>query len=464
MFYGWILVCVLGVTTIISYGSTSYAFGVLIVPITKDLGWSRAELSGALSLSILLAGVLGLPVGHLVDRYGARVLMTVGSSVTGLVLIALASVHEVWQFDLLWGLGLGLGTALTYYSVSFTVVANWFQQRRGAALAWLTTLGGLASVTFIPLTAWLVPQLGWRSAVIVLGLINLAIALPLHLFVLRRHPEDLGLRVDGQSAEVTPPLEADGKKVTVTPLPAADRTKAAMSGLTAREALAGSAFWLLTLAAGLDQLSAMVVWAHQIAFSISRGFDPVFAAGIASIIGIMSLPGRFLLNQVSDRIDPQRVLALVLLTMGLGIALLTMATTVWLLYAYVVVYGIAFGARSPLRASVMAEHFGRRAYGAITAAQGIVVAVPAAFGPLAAGWLYDRLGNYQLAFWLTALGFAAAAATVYLTPRPAGKSAGRGDQEARVDDEARLDHEGHATQRVPRAKSAKTLSRDRTTA
>ncbi len=412
IYYGWILVAVLGVTTVISYGTTSYAFGVLLVPITTETHWSRAELSGALSLSILLAGVLGVPVGHLVDRFGARALMTVGSLVSGLGLIALASVQQVWQFDLLWGVGLGLGTALTFYSVSFTVVANWFERQRGSALAWLTTLGGLASVIYIPLTARLVLVVGWRGTLIALGISQLAIALPLHLLVLRRHPEDLGLRPDGrrpdeESADRGSPL------------------RSVATGLSVREALGVSAFWLLTIAAGLDNLSAAVVWAHQIAFTIARGFDPVFAAGIAGTLGIMSLPGRFALNQVSDRVGSQRLLALVLGVLALGVAIFTLATSIWLLWAYVVVYGLAFGARSPLRASVMADHFGRRAYGAITAAQGIVVALPAAFGPLAAGWLYDRLGTYQIAFCLTAAAFALAAALVYLTPR-AGRKAKEG--------------------------------------
>ncbi len=188
--------------------------------------------------------------------------------------------------------------------------------------------------------------------------------------------------------------------------------------MTTRQALRSFPFWSLTAAGGIEQLAAMVISGHQIASMISRGFDPLFAAGIAGLIGVASLPGRFLLNQLSDRYEAQRLLALVLGTLGLGVVVLTLASSAIWLYLYVVVYGIAFGARSPLRASVMAEHFGRRAYGTITAIQGCVIAVPAALGPLAAGWLYDRLGSYQLALWLTTASFAIAAVLILLTPLP----------------------------------------------
>src|SRR5579884_1427183 len=126
IFFGWVLVGVLGLTTIVSYGTTAYAFGVLLTPIATAEGWSRGALSGAYALGILLAGVLGVPIGRLVDRYGGRVLMSVGSALGAGVLVTLSTVHAVWQFDLLWGVGLGLATALTFYPVSFTIVANWF--------------------------------------------------------------------------------------------------------------------------------------------------------------------------------------------------------------------------------------------------------------------------------------------------------------------------------------------------
>jgi len=154
-----------------------------------------------------------------------------------------------------------------------------------------------------------------------------------------------------------------------------------------------------------------------VANQIGRGYDAVLAAAIVGAIGIASLPGRFLLNLLSDRVGAQRLLGLCLVAQGLGVTLLPGASLGWL-SAYVVVYGAVFGAISPLRAAVMAAHVGRRAFGAITALQGVPIALAGGLGPLAAGWLYDRLGSYSVAFWVCAAAFVLAGVSVFVTPRP----------------------------------------------
>jgi len=153
----------LGITTIISYGTTQYLFGVLVVPLDATFHWGRASISLAYALGLLLAGVLGVPIGSLVDRRGARLLMSSGSVLAGLALFGLARMDGVFQFYLLWSGGLGLAMALSLYPVTFTVVANWFVRKRGTALAILTLLGGLSAPICIPLSGALVAHVGWRN-------------------------------------------------------------------------------------------------------------------------------------------------------------------------------------------------------------------------------------------------------------------------------------------------------------
>jgi MFS family permease len=400
-YYGWRLVWGLGLTTVISYGTTQYLFGVLVVPVQAETGWSRGAISGAYSLSYLFAGVLGIVIGRVVDRRGARALMTAGSAIGGLSLVALSRAHTLWQFYLLWAGGLGLAMALTFYSITFTVITNWFVRRRGSALAWLTLLGGLASPLFIPLAGVLVPRLGWRGTVVVLGLTQLLIALPIHAVILRRRPEDLGLAPDGDAVrEGDRPL--DGELLS--------------------NALGRTAFWTLTLSSALSLLAGATLGAHQIAYMIGRGYDPVLAATLAGMVGLASLPGRYLFNLLSERLRPQDLLALCGAIQVLGVLILLFANSVAWLLAFVVLYGLPFGAISPLRASALADHVGRRAYGAISAVQGVPIAVAGAAGPLLAGLLYDRLHTYQLAFSLAAGAFALAALTVAVTPKPRPRS------------------------------------------
>lgn len=400
LYYGWVLVTALGVTTIISYGATYYLFGVLVAPIGHDFSWSRASLSGAYALGTVLAGLLGLPIGRLIDRHGARVLMSLGSLCGALMLLGLSQVSTLWQFYVLWSGGFALTSSLTFYSVSYTVVATWFARRRGAALALLTLLGGLASPIFIPLAGALIPHLGWRGTLVVLAMGQLGIALPLHALVVRRRPEDLAMQPDGVPLSSVP---------TSTPL----------SGLSVAVAVRTRAFWALTGAYALATLASTVILVHGIAFLIGRGYDPVLAASIMGLVGLASLPGRLILNLLSDRLGPQRLLGVCLVMQAIGVIVLVRATSVGWLRAYVVTYGAAFGALSPLRAAVMADHFGRRAYGAITAVQGVPVALCAGLGPVAAGWLYDQAPQgYTLSLWLCVAAFVLAGISVGLAPRP----------------------------------------------
>jgi MFS family permease len=353
---------VLGITTIISYGTTQYLFGVLVVPLDASFHWGRASISLAYALGLIVAGLLGVPIGALVDRWGARLLMSAGSALAALALFGLARMDALWQFYLLWSGGLGMAMALTLYPVTFTVVANWFVRKRGKALAVLTLVGGLSSPICIPLAGALVAHVGWRATLLVLAVAQLVIALPLHALLLWRHPEDVGLAPDGEPARPEPPQ---------TPLP----------GTTLTQALVSPVFWQLTASLALVMLGSTVVFVHQVAFMISRGTDAVLAATLSGMLGLASLPGRYIFNILSSRISAQLLLTLSVVGQAAGIVVLVLASSSlgWLLL-YVLIYGSAYGAFSPLRASVMADHFGRRDYGAITAVQGIPVAMWLAWG------------------------------------------------------------------------------------
>ncbi len=398
-YYGWRLVTALGVISIIGYGTILYFFGVLVVPVEQELGWHRAELSLSYSVAIVVSGLLGYPVGHWVDRKGARAIMACGSILAGLSLIGLSRVHQLWEWNVLWGGGLGVAGAMTLYPVAFTVVANWFHRQRGQAMALLTVLGGLASPIYIPLAGWLVPRVGWRETLILFGLTQLGIAFPLALLAVRRHPEDAGLFPDGApSAEVAP----------TTPL----------SGIVLRSAMRQLPFWTLTFTNGVGVLGTTMLFAHQVAYMIGRGQDPAVAAMLAGFLGLASLPGRYVFNAMSDRVHSQLLLGVCQTMLALGVGLLTLASSTTGLIAYIVVFGSSFGAGAALTASVRAEHFGRRAFGAITAVQGIPSLAGAAMGPLGAGWIYDRSGSYQLAFTISAALYLLSAVGMFLTPKP----------------------------------------------
>jgi len=400
-YYGWTLVVGLGIITIVVYGTGQYFFGVLVVPVERELGWDRAELSLSYSTSLALAGLLGVPLSRWIDRHGARAVLVFGSMVGGLTLVALSQVHQFWEWELLWGGGVGLAGAMTLYPVTMTVVANWFHRRRGTAMATLTVLGGLASPIFIPLAGWLVLHTGWRQTLVIFGCTQLCVALPLALLLVRRHPEDVGLFPDGA--------------------PSADEAASHPEmGVQLRPALRRLAFWTLTLTAVAGLGGSNVLFAHQVAYMIGRGQSPELAAALAGAVGLASLPGRVVFNLLSDRLPAQLLLGAVQCVLALGVAVLALGVSLAGLIAYAAIFGAAFGASSPLIASVRAEHFGRRAFATIGAVQGIPALVGAALGPLAAGWTYDRLGSYAPTLLAVAAFYVVSAAAMFLTPRPQG--------------------------------------------
>src|SRR6266851_6830658 len=178
LFYGWIVVGAVGLIQIANQGAGSSLFALLLLPLQATFGWNRATLTASYSLSSLVLAVVLIPVGGLVDRYGARIVLLSGGLIAGFSLIGLTWIHEPWQLDAVIGVGLGFGLALTSVQVGATAIANWFVRRRGTALAWLSIFMGLAVPLYVPLASWLIVGFGWRVAVEVLAAIFILVVLP----------------------------------------------------------------------------------------------------------------------------------------------------------------------------------------------------------------------------------------------------------------------------------------------
>lgn len=379
LYYGWVMVFALSVTTATSFGALYYSFSVFVTPLEDEFGWSRAAITGAFSAATLTSGLAGLVIGRITDRFGPRLVMTFGSVLAtgGLALFAL--VGSLPLFYLAWAGVLALAMAMTFYSPAFVAVASWFQRKRGRAMAMLTFGGGFASVIFFPLTSWLIASFGWRTAAVALAVIVLAVTLPLHLLLLRRRPSDLGLHADGE-----PP--SDG-----TPTVAA-----ASDGWTVRDALRHYGFFLMVMGELTGGIAMSVTTVHLVPLLQSEGWSATAAGGIAGLVGLVALPGRIFLNILGDRVSRAIVLAAIMLTQALAMLPLLMMGSGAGAYIFVALYGWGFGAITPLRATLVADYFGTRHYGSILALQNFLTSLARAGGPLMAGWLYDRTGSYDL--------------------------------------------------------------------
>lgn len=380
------VVGILGVVTIAAYGSTFYAFGVLLEPVHADTGWTRGSIGAAYSVSLVLGGLGAAVGGRLLDARGGRWVLVAGAVLGALPLGLAGRVDDVRGFVAVWGFGAGVVAATAFYHVTMVVTVRTAGGARASTFAALTFLGGLSSPLYLPLTAGLVERLGWRDAQLVLG-VSLAAVLLVAALAL---PAGSGAgRPVGAGAErLAEALRRPGVRVFVM--------------ATAGASLAGTVL-------NTYQVAAMQ-WA--------AGLTLVAASGLAAVRGVASLPGRALLAPVVGRLGPAGALAAAYAVMAVGtLALLAGRTGVT---AYALATGMAYGAVLPLQSLVGADLFDADRLGSRLGSLQAVTSVVSAIGPPLAGVVVDATGSFVAVIVAVSAGFAVAAAGVRsLRTRPA---------------------------------------------
>jgi MFS family permease len=393
-YYGWYIIAALAITETISWGIIYYAFTVFIAPMETELGWSRAQLTGGFSLALLVMGGMAFPVGYWIDRHGPRLLMTVGSVIASLLVVAWSQVGDVTAFYLIW-MGLGVCAAAVLYDPAFAVVATWFVRRRSTALALITFAAGLASTIFVPLSDALLGVVGWRDAILILGLFLAVTTIPLHALILRRRPQDLGLLPDGEA----------GTDMAARPAP---------RNLAVSDALHSRFFWLLTLAFGLSYLASQAIRVHFIPFLIDSGVNASTAALASGSIGLMQVTGRLIFAPLDSRVSGRVMVGGIFALQALAMAVLLLGALSWVIVVFIVVFGTSYGAKTLARASIIADQFGSASYGRISSVMTIFLTLASTAAPVGAGLLYDHFGSYEPVLWaIVGLALAAAVTMVF---------------------------------------------------
>lgn len=403
VYYGWVITWTLAITETVSWGILTYAFYVFLVPMERDLGWSPATLTGAFSLALLVSALAAPLVGRWVDRWGGRWLMTAGSILGTLMLLAWSRVDQIATYYLIWAV-MGLAMSATLYEPAFAVVTAWFDRSRARAVLIVTLVAGFASTIFLPLATWFVAELGWREAIVALATVLAVITIPAHALILRRRPEDLGLTLEGAA---TP------ERTDVSAPPAA-------AGVTPRQAVRDPGFWLMTAAFFLGMLTTLAIGVHLIPYLILNGYSPGFAATATGLIGAMQVVARLLVTAAGGRWPQVWLLMLVLAMQAVAVVVLL----IWLAPAgiilAVILLGAGRGAMTIMRPTIVAERYGRPNFGAINGVVALFVGAAAALAPIGAGLAYDLAGSYRPVFLgLAVAGLLAAVAAAGLGTRPA---------------------------------------------
>ncbi|MDP9408205.1 MAG: MFS transporter [Actinomycetota bacterium] len=392
--------------------------GVLMVPLQEEFGWSRAVLSAAVSVNLVLFGLTAPFAAALMDRFGVRRVTT-----TALCLVATGSAATVWmtaswQLVLTWGVLVGLGTGSMALVFAATVAQRWFVARRGLVTGVLTAGSATGQLVFLPVTAWLAESAGWRLASLVIAGAALAVV-PLVLLLLRDDPSDLGVQPYGADPLLALPMapgEAPATAPAPAPAPALERApgpaKTALRAL--RDASRTRAFWALAVGFAICGASTNgLIGTHFVPAAHDHGMAPTTAAGLLAVVGVFDVVGTIASGWLTDRVDPRLLLGTYYALRGVSLVLLPALLTDSVqpsVLLFVVVYGLDWVATVPPTVVLCRELFGARGpvvFGWVFASHQIGAAVAAG----AAGLVRDVTGAYTLA-WLSAAGLCAVAAVL----------------------------------------------------
>jgi predicted MFS family arabinose efflux permease len=381
----WQIIGILGLTQIISWGATYYAFSIVAPAIGAELGLSPEWLYGAFSWSLLVAGLVATPAGVLLDRYGGQWIMTAGSLLCGVGLLLLAHAGHLATYLLAWTL-LGAAMALTLYEAAFATLNRKFHQGSRTAISTLTLFGGFASTVFWPLTQQLQAQLGWRDTYMAYGLLQLLLCAPLHLL-----------------------LGHD-------PAPAPVQQHAEARHHTLAEALRHRAFWTLAMAFSANMFIFSALSVHLIPLLKGFGHRPGLVAWLAALIGPMQVLGRVFERTLARDTPPRIVGKFTFGALPLALlALLLGGASAWAAALFCMLYGLSNGILTIVRGTLPQAMFGRTHYGAISGAMAGPSLLAKAAGPLAAAAVLRVHGDpalllgVLLAVALLSLGFYLAA-------------------------------------------------------
>ena len=377
---GWPLVWALSAAQLVSWGTIYYSFSLFVVPMESELGWSRAALNGALSLGLLVSGLVAYTVGARIDRHGGRAVMAIGSLSGAALLLVWSRIDNLAVFYAVW-LGLGFSLAATLYEPVFAVITRAFPQDYRTRITALTLVGGLASTVFIPLTQLFIAELGWRGALVALALCNLVIALPVHALLLRDGERDGGMGITG-SAEAR-----------------------AIGDAAMRRALRHPVFWALAICFTAYYATFSAMTFHIIPLLTERGVPTTIIVAAIATIGPAQVAGRIVLLALGRRCSTALAGRLAFLGLPCSVLLLlALPASLAGLFAFACVYGGANGVITIIRGTAVPDLLWREGYGAINGALTLPANVARAAAPFGAALIWSASGDYDAVLWAILLG------------------------------------------------------------
>lgn len=405
IYYGWVITGLSALANSLAWSVRS-TFALFYVALLQEFGWGRGETALGYSLSWLLLLLFSPLAGRLNDRFGPQILVPVGGLLLAAGLALTGRSQALWQYYVAFGVLVAGGIACIMMPAA-AVVSEWFVRSRGTAMGIISAGSSLSAFVFYPLNAWLIASLGWRQALDVYGLIIVLGVGPLGAILYRRHPAAIGAVPQGSSGH-----EPDAQATAGAPI----RERSLADAVRTYQLWAIFAMWCLGV------IGYQIMTTHQVAHAVAQGFDPATIAWAFGVSGLFTALGNVIGGVLSDRWSRESVFSLGTAIGVVGIwcfSRLTGPHDLTLLWLYAAA-GLGFGMRISLLTAIPADLFAGRHFGAILGFANGGGGLGGFIGPFLAGFLFDRTGDYEIAFTVSALAIVGSAVAVWIAaPRHA---------------------------------------------
>ncbi len=361
-----------------------HSYGAYVVLLQEDFGWSKTVLAVAFALTRIESGILGPAQGWLTDRFGPRIIMSVGTVIFGVGFMLFANIDSLLGFYLTFAL-MAVGSSIGGFGTLVVSVVNWFRRHRAKALA-LSQLGISLGGLSVPIIVLCLDSFGWRATAFYSGVLVLLVGLPL-VQVFRHRPEEKGEQPDGI------PLDwaADGNRPTGV----------VGRDYSAREAMHTWQFWLISVGHATALLAVSSVMVHLVPhLSEGLGYSLSLSGAAFALMTGFLLVGQLTGGYLGDRFNKRLICTLCMIGHGAALLLIAFATSPLAVLAFSILHGLSWGMRGPQMMALRADYFGPSSFGTIMGFSSLVVMLGTAPGPVIAGYMADVSGSYQSGFTL----------------------------------------------------------------
>lgn len=391
--YGWVIVAAGALITCVAMGAM-FALPVYLQPIAEETGWTRAGISGAMTVGFITMGVAGFGWGTLSDRIGARPVVLMAAAILGVGLFLASRATDLLVFQLAYG-GLVGASGGAFFAPIMAATVGWFDKHRSLAVSLVSVGAGVAPMVVTPLATLLIEAQGWRNAMMLTAIVAAALIVPAGLLI-RRAPEAL-------AAAASPATDV---------APQQPRPSGAAAALRTPQFVVLAATFFLCCAAHSGPIF------HTVSYAMLCGASALAAASIYSVEGVAGLFGRVVFGVLADRLGVKRVLIAGLALQAAGIYTYIYVTQLTEFYMLAVVLGMAYGGVMPLYAVLARDYFGPHVMGTVLGAATMTSSIGMAFGPVGGGWLFDTFGTYHWLYIASAGVGLAAVAMAFAFPPP----------------------------------------------